>query len=356
MFLAPIPFDYATLLDSGDRVRKAKKRHHRDPPPPNAATAPRPRARRRCPNSTLPGASRFRFDSRVDASVSRRPTSPAPWWSSSPKGRRGAEALEDHRRSAPTSTAVGTSSPSSRRSKFRWGPIQINWGGDVEVRIVCPPGATSISPEARPTSSVDGELGEVKAKSASGDLSLHDVTTELSAQDCQWRHLRRNDPMLEGTICDRVRVISTITLGFRDSLAARNAAVSSTSGDAKIGAIEAGELHLQTVSGDARIGVASGTRVWIDAVSVSGDLESELGLADQAPGCGFRPSRSPEEPSSRFTSRRSAATSTSCARPRRWRSVAGALAGAHELDDLVLASLEQKLVHASRRPRARAVR
>ena len=26
MFLAPIPFDYATLLDSGDRVRKAKKR------------------------------------------------------------------------------------------------------------------------------------------------------------------------------------------------------------------------------------------------------------------------------------------------------------------------------------------
>ena len=26
MFLAPIPFDYATLLDSGDRIRKAKKR------------------------------------------------------------------------------------------------------------------------------------------------------------------------------------------------------------------------------------------------------------------------------------------------------------------------------------------
>jgi hypothetical protein len=26
MFLAPIPFDYATLLDPGDRVRKTKKR------------------------------------------------------------------------------------------------------------------------------------------------------------------------------------------------------------------------------------------------------------------------------------------------------------------------------------------
>ena len=40
------------------------------------------------------------------------------------------------------------------------------------------------------------------------------------------------------------------------------------------------------MSGDARIGVARGTRVWIDAVSVSGDLESELGLADQAPAAG----------------------------------------------------------------------
>ena len=26
MFLAPIPFDYATLLDPGDRVRKTRKR------------------------------------------------------------------------------------------------------------------------------------------------------------------------------------------------------------------------------------------------------------------------------------------------------------------------------------------
>ena len=51
----------------------------------------------------------------------------------------------------------------------------------------------------------------------------------------------------------------------------------------KIAAIEAGELQLQTVSGDARIGVARGTRVWIDATSVSGDLDSELGLADSAP-------------------------------------------------------------------------
>jgi hypothetical protein len=41
---------------------------------------------------------------------------------------------------------------------------------------------------------------------------------------------------------------------------------------------------VQTVSGDVRVGVSQGTRVWIDAASVSGDLGSELGLDDRQPG------------------------------------------------------------------------
>ena len=31
-------------------------------------------------------------------------------------------------------------------------------------------------------------------------------------------------------------------------------------------------------SGDVRVGIARGTRVWVDAASVAGDLGSELGL------------------------------------------------------------------------------
>jgi hypothetical protein len=37
------------------------------------------------------------------------------------------------------------------------------------------------------------------------------------------------------------------------------------------------------VSGDVRVGVGRGTRVWIDAGTVSGDLGSELGLDDAEP-------------------------------------------------------------------------
>jgi DUF4097 and DUF4098 domain-containing protein YvlB len=56
-----------------------------------------------------------------------------------------------------------------------------------------------------------------------------------------------------------------------------------TSGDIEIRSVEAGEVRIQTDSGDVRVGVGRGTRVWIDAGTVSGDLGSELGLDDAEP-------------------------------------------------------------------------
>jgi hypothetical protein len=41
---------------------------------------------------------------------------------------------------------------------------------------------------------------------------------------------------------------------------------------------------VQSVSGDVRVGIGRGTRVWVDATSVSGTLESELGLGDHQDG------------------------------------------------------------------------
>src|ERR671919_1792604 len=50
------------------------------------------------------------------------------------------------------------------RDRIRWGPIQISWGGDVEVRVSCPPGSNldfgSGSAEIR----VYGDLGDGSAK------------------------------------------------------------------------------------------------------------------------------------------------------------------------------------------------
>ena len=190
------------------------------------------------------------------------------------KGRRGADALEDlvvRAHEQPGGHVITI----EQKDKFRWGPIQISWGGDFEVRITCPPGADLDLAGGSTDLEVDGELGEVTAKSASGDLSIQDVTQKLQLKTA-------SGDISIGTIRSEGTIVTVSgDLEIRRVLAPLNAR--SVSGDARIGAIEAGELQLQTVSGDAHIGVARGTRVWIDAVSVSGDLESELGLADQAP-------------------------------------------------------------------------
>jgi DUF4097 and DUF4098 domain-containing protein YvlB len=162
-----------------------------------------------------------------------------------------------------------------QRDKIRWGPIQINWGGELEVLVTCPSGSDLDLAGGSTDLEVEGELGEVSAKSASGDIRLQDVRKKLEVKTASGDVWVGTIP--EGgttvTVSGDVQIRRT-----QGPLTART-----VSGDVKIGAIEAGELTLQTVSGDARIGVARGTRVWIDATSVSGDLGSELGLADNLP-------------------------------------------------------------------------
>lgn len=191
-----------------------------------------------------------------------------------PKGRRGSDAFEDIEIRADERNG-GHVITIEQKDKFRWGPIQISWGGDFEVHITCPPGADLDLAGGSTDLRVEGELGEVTAKSASGDISLQDVRKKLELKTASGDVSVGTIPV-GGTV---VTVSGDMEIRrVQGPLSAR-----SVSGDVKIGAIEAGELQLQTVSGDARIGVARGTRVWIDAASVSGDLDSELGLEDNVP-------------------------------------------------------------------------
>ena len=44
------------------------------------------------------------------------------------------------------------------------------------------------------------------------------------------------------------------------------------------------DVELASASGDIRVGIKQGSRLWVDARSMSGDVTSELEVGDEEPG------------------------------------------------------------------------
>jgi Toastrack DUF4097 len=180
-----------------------------------------------------------------------------------------------------------------QKDRIRWGPIQITWGGDIETRITCPSGADLELSGGSTDLRVEGDLGEVSVRTASGDVKLEGVRSKLQIKTASGDIAVAT---VEGE-ASLMTVSGDLAVGRASApLTARSVSgdvmigslrgllgLSTTSGDIEVRSVEAGEVRVQTVSGDVRLGVARGTRVWIDAGSVSGDLGSELGLEDDAP-------------------------------------------------------------------------
>ena len=177
-----------------------------------------------------------------------------------------------------------------QKDRFRWGPIQITWGGDFECRVTCPPGTDLDLSGASTDVRVEGDLGEVSVRTASGDIRLGGVAGPLQVKtasgDVSLGALVGEGSVVTvsgdiGVECvDTALTTRSVSGDVAIASVAGEVGVSTTSGDVEIRAVRGGDVRVQTVSGDVRVGIARGTRVWIDAASVSGDLESELGLGD----------------------------------------------------------------------------
>jgi DUF4097 and DUF4098 domain-containing protein YvlB len=209
-----------------------------------------------------------------------------------PLGRRGADAVENVEVRCEE-RAGGHVVTVEEKERIRWGPIRITWGVDVEVRVTCPPGTDVDLSGGSTDLRADGVLGEVSARSASGDLRLETVTKKLQAKtasgDVEVRAIESGGSVAtvsgdlsvgrsEGTLNAR-----SVSGDARFGAVRAPLSLSTTSGDVELESVEAGDVRVQSVSGDIRIGVARGTRVFIDATSVSGRLTSELGLEDDEP-------------------------------------------------------------------------
>jgi len=209
-----------------------------------------------------------------------------------PTGRRGSDAVENVEVRAEERPG-GHRIVIEEKDRIRWGPIRISWGADVLVRITCPPGTDLDLSGGSTDLRVEGDLGEVSVRTASGDVKLDSVQKKLQVKtasgDVDVRAIEADGTVntVSGDIgverVDGSLVARAVSGDARIASVRGPLTLTTTSGDARIESVESGEVTFQSVSGDARIGVSRGTRVWIDATSVSGDLQSELGLADQEP-------------------------------------------------------------------------
>jgi DUF4097 and DUF4098 domain-containing protein YvlB len=169
---------------------------------------------------------------------------------------------------------------------------------EVRLRVTAPPGAdvevstASADVDARggfgavDVNTASGDVsfekagGDVQVNSASGDLKLDEVggalTVNTASGDVDVGRLGGDG---------KVRSASgDVQLEDADA----SLKVQTASGDVQVASVREGDVVLQTASGDIEVGVKKGSKLWIDAKSMSGETTSELEIGD-APADGEGP-------------------------------------------------------------------
>ena len=148
-----------------------------------------------------------------------------------------------------------------RRKRFRG-------GSSYDVRIFAPDGADAELELASADVRAEGRLGEVRIRTASGDVLLGSVGGRLDVSTAS------GDVLVHGLAGGGAIRTASGDVVVREG--ADRLSVTTASGDQLIQSIAEGVLELKSASGDMRIGIAPGSRLRIDARSLSGEATSEL--------------------------------------------------------------------------------
>jgi DUF4097 and DUF4098 domain-containing protein YvlB len=159
---------------------------------------------------------------------------------------------------------------------------------EYEIRISAPHGADADLNIASADVRALGRYGDVELHSASGDLQVGEVEREAKVRSAS------GDIRLEtvGGQVDVTTASGDVEVGaaqaggtirsasgdVRIGRAARRVVVQTASGDLGIDSIAEGSVDLKTASGDVRVGIGRGSRLYVDARSLSGETSSEVEL------------------------------------------------------------------------------
>jgi DUF4097 and DUF4098 domain-containing protein YvlB len=140
---------------------------------------------------------------------------------------------------------------------------------------------------------VDGRLGSLKTKTASGAVEVErvegDVVVRSASGDVVVRAVTGDASVNTasgdvdlGSVGEEVAV-RTASGEVRIGEVARDASVYTASGDQRLDAVVQGSVDLKSASGNVKVGIRRGSRIYVDARSMSGETTSELELGGTEP-------------------------------------------------------------------------
>jgi hypothetical protein len=160
---------------------------------------------------------------------------------------------------------------------------------EMRLRVSCPAGAELDVKTKSADLEAHGEYSDVDVKTASGDLSIENarnVQVKTASGDV---HFQTVAGILDvKTVSGDVHVASVggnanfqvVSGDVFVHDAAGSISGTSVSGDQRYEAVVNGRVELRAVSGDIGVGIRRGSRVFIDATTVSGSTSSEFELSD----------------------------------------------------------------------------
>ena len=165
--------------------------------------------------------------------------------------------------------------------------------GDVRVRVSTPPGADVEVSTASADVEGRGEFGGLEVNTASGDVAFEDVggDAQVNSASGDVKISRVQGALTVNTASGDLEIdyvggnakVRSASGDVSIEEAEASLKVQTASGDLQAGSVREGDVTLQTASGDIEIGVKQGSKLWIDARSMSGDTSSEFDVGDAPP-------------------------------------------------------------------------
>lgn len=170
------------------------------------------------------------------------------------------------------------------------GPEIRHGGPDIRLRVTCPRGADLDIRTKSADIRARGEFGTVDVKTASGDISVEDAggdaRVKTASGDVHFHDVkgRLDVKSASGDLhADSVAGAAIVQLVSGDVLigdAGDSVTANTVSGDQRLEAVVQGRMELRAISGDISVGIRRGSRLFVDANTVSGSTSSELELGD----------------------------------------------------------------------------